>query len=62
MSKYGFQNIPLKALEDRDCIWPVNSPPAGGTYEFCADVCEEGSRYCAAHTRLAYQRKSAEAA
>ncbi|SDP92370.1 GcrA cell cycle regulator [Phyllobacterium sp. YR620] len=56
MSKYGLMNVPMKALESDDCAWPVNSPPPGGVFIFCADVCQNGRRYCEKHQALAYQR------
>lgn len=62
MSKYGALNVPMAALDNSDCVWPVNSPPVGGVFKFCADVCEKGSSYCPSHNRLAYRRKVAEAA
>ncbi|MGH6861670.1 MAG: GcrA family cell cycle regulator [Phyllobacterium sp.] len=64
MSKYGLQNVPMTALENGDCVWPVNSPPPGGVFKFCADVCEKGRHYCPVHQKLAYQgtRYVAEAA
>jgi hypothetical protein len=56
MSKYGMRNVPMRALDPQDCIWPVNSPPPGGVFIFCADVCQKGSVYCSEHLAQAYQR------
>ena len=57
MSKYRMLNVPLAALDDRDCAWPVNSPAPGGVFIFCADVCEKGQHYCPQHVRMAYQKR-----
>lgn len=48
----GSRRAPLAALQSCECRWPVNDPPKGGQFLFCAEA-TDGSTYCSHHTRRA---------
>ena len=52
--------VTLLDLEPGQCKWPMNAPPRGGEYLFCAQTPTFGdSPYCEYHNRVGYQKGTA---
>ena len=45
-------------VNDRMCRWPIGDP-ADNAFHFCGRSPKDGSPYCEAHARKAYQPQSA---
>lgn len=50
------RRVPIEDLGPRECRWPVNDAPKGGTHLFCGAATEPGKPYCAAHAKRAGSR------
>jgi hypothetical protein len=49
--------LPLWDLRPGQCRFPVNDPPRGGKFLFCAEsVSQAGANYCTSHAQLVNRR------